>query len=172
MVSGRRRAAQFVAMACFCMLGTRPSIQAKEIGSEVLESLVKSAKSAQARLDVDANIDLKKIECKQLGATGRVCIGQFVPGIGINILARDDKPILLQLVVSTKNVKNRKDIGRAINAFMIFTSAEITQQRLDALVLVATSCVVRSSADETSIGPFTFESTGSGCVVGYDLTIK
>jgi hypothetical protein len=154
---------------CIVGLLASPISATAEVGEDTLKKLVARARSEQVRLGVDADVSLKSITCTKLGASGRVCVGQFVYGIVFKILVRNDVPILLQLVVSMKTVQNRKNVGRAINAFMIFTPVGHTQERLDVLMMAALSCVARATAAATNVGTLTFESTGTGCVIGYEM---
>lgn len=146
-----------------------PTVATAEVGEDTLKNLVARAKAEQVRLDVDANVNLRSITCTKLGASGRTCVGQFVSGIAFNVWVRNDIPILQQLIVSMKTVQDRKDVGRAVNAFMISTPVGNTREKLDVRTLVALACVARDTAAATSIGTLTFESTGTGCVIGYEL---
>ena len=144
------------------------SSRGSEIGIKVLKDVQERALRLQEKYEVDAGIKLTGIKCVPF-STGQMCVARYVHGIGFNSLISNNKVITLQLVVSRGSVKNPKDIGRAVNAFVLAVPGVSTQRDLDIIAMAGVMCVLKDKADKVASGPLTFEATGSGCVAGVDL---
>lgn len=115
--------------------------------------------------DVDAGLRLGTPSCRPL-AGGRACIVPAVQGIVFTVLEKDGKVIAAQATITRRNVRDQKDIGRAINAVLLAAYDTDNQRTHDALALTGAMCVL--SGASRKVGPVDFEATSGGCVITID----
>jgi hypothetical protein len=140
-----------------------------ELGSELLKAIEPYARAQQRKFDVFADIKLSPAEC--LGPPkARICIAGYVDGIIFSALTKNGRPLKVHLVISRDSVQDPKAIGRAINAFGISVARLKTQAELDKFAMIGGMCALsRSRLDQVLDGPLSMTTTGTGCVIEWDL---
>jgi len=133
--------------------------------TDYLRNLPRQAEQRARNLEVEATVRLQGVDCITV-ATGRVCSAVFVPGIMFSALERDGSHIASLLTISRPNVRDERNIGRAINAFFLATMPHTDQKLHDLLVMGGASCVMNGMSHKS--GRVELEGSSTGCVITVD----